>query len=165
MLKIFFLATLQNVVFCQTSTRLSHRSAHVPTLLTSLPSPSPPHPSRLSQSPCLSSLSHTANSIGYLFYIWYCKFPCYSLHTSHPTPSFRARDFFKIFILGCAGLPCCPQSDFSRCGPWVSHCDGFSCWGALAPGEQASVVAAPRLQSTGLIVVDSLSCSVLSDSL
>ena len=27
----------------------------------SLPSPSPPHLSRLSQSPCLSSLSHTAN--------------------------------------------------------------------------------------------------------
>ena len=22
--------------------------------------------------------------IGYLFYIWYCKVPCYSLHTSHP---------------------------------------------------------------------------------
>ena len=41
---------------------------------TSLPSPSPSHPSRLSQSPCLSSLSHTENSIGYLFYIWYCKF-------------------------------------------------------------------------------------------
>ena len=24
--------------------------------------------------------------IGCLFYIWYCKFPCYSLHTSHPLP-------------------------------------------------------------------------------
>ena len=24
--------------------------------------------------------------IGYLFYIWYCKFPCYSLHMSHPLP-------------------------------------------------------------------------------
>ena len=55
--------TLQNfVVFCHTSTKISHRYTHVPSLL-NLPSISPlSRPSRLSQSPCLSSLSHTANS-------------------------------------------------------------------------------------------------------
>ena len=54
---------LQNcVVFCQTSTWISHRYIHAPSL--ELPSHlSPPsHPSRLIQSPCLSSLSHTENS-------------------------------------------------------------------------------------------------------
>ena len=30
--------------------------------------------------PCVTQQIPT----GYLFYIWYCKFPCYSLHTSHP---------------------------------------------------------------------------------
>ena len=52
-LKKFFnwrVITLQNfVVFCQRSTRISHRYTHVPSLL----SPSPSHPSRLSQSPSL----------------------------------------------------------------------------------------------------------------
>ena len=32
--------------------------------------------------------------VGCLLYIWQCKFPCYSLHTSHPLPS---------------PLPLCPQ--------------------------------------------------------
>ena len=53
---------LQNfVVFCSTSTWISHRYTYIPSLL-NLPSPSPSHPSRLIQSPCLSFLSHTANS-------------------------------------------------------------------------------------------------------
>ena len=51
---------------------------------TSILSPSPSHSSRLIQSPCLSSLRHTANSHWLPFNIWYCKFPCYSLHRSHP---------------------------------------------------------------------------------
>ena len=51
--------TLQNfVVFCQASTKASHWYTHVP----SLPSLFPSHPSRLMQSPCLSSLSQTAHS-------------------------------------------------------------------------------------------------------
>ena len=47
----------------------------------SLPPPSPSHPSRLSQSPDLSSLSHTANShwLSILHMVVY-MFPCYSLH-------------------------------------------------------------------------------------
>ena len=51
---------------------------------TSIPSPFPSHSSRLIQSPCLSSLRHTENFHWLPFNIWYWKFPCYSLHTSHP---------------------------------------------------------------------------------
>ena len=53
-----------------------------PPFWTSLPSASASHTSWLIQSSCLSFLSHTANS-SWLFYIWQCKFPCYSFHTSH----------------------------------------------------------------------------------
>ena len=53
---------LQNfVVFCQTSTWISHRYTYI-LFWTSLPSPAPSYPSRLIQSPCLSFLSHTVNS-------------------------------------------------------------------------------------------------------
>ena len=53
---------LQNfVLFCQTSTWIRHIGIHIsPPFWTSLPSPSPSHPSRLIQSPCF--LSHTVNS-------------------------------------------------------------------------------------------------------
>ena len=61
--------------------------------------------------------------------------------------------FFKFFIflfycLGVLGLHCCMQT-FSSCGEegllssWsarASHCSGFSCWGALDLGSQASAV-------------------------
>ena len=51
---------LQNsVVFCHTSTWISHRYTYIPSW-TSLPPPSLSHPSRLIQSPCLSFLRHTA---------------------------------------------------------------------------------------------------------
>ena len=41
---------------------ISLRYTYIASLLTSFPSPSPSHPSRLIQSPCLSFLSDTANS-------------------------------------------------------------------------------------------------------
>ena len=52
---------------------------------TSLPSPTPSHPARLSQSPGLSSLCHTAHShwLSRSHVIMY-MFPCYSLNSSHP---------------------------------------------------------------------------------
>jgi len=54
---------LQNfVVSCHTSTRISHRYTNVPSLLDLPPISLPIPPFSLSQSPCLSSLSHTANS-------------------------------------------------------------------------------------------------------
>ena len=71
-LSLFFLLTyffywriiaLQNfAVFCQTSKWISYRYTYIPCLLKLSPSPSPSHPSRLIQSPCLSFLSHTASS-------------------------------------------------------------------------------------------------------
>ena len=70
-------------VFCQTSTWISHRDTYIPLLLNLPPIPLP-IPPRLIQCPCLSFLSHTQIPIGYLFYIWQCKFPCYSFHTTHP---------------------------------------------------------------------------------
>ena len=47
------------------------------------------------------------------------------------------------------GLRCCEQA-FSSCREWASHCGGFSCCGARAPGMWASVVVARGLSSCGL---------------
>ena len=41
----------------------------------------------------------------------------------------------------------------SSCSGQASHCSGFPCCGAQALGHIGSVVAAPRLWSTGLVVV------------
>ena len=51
----------------------------------SFPPPTPSHPSRLSQSPGLSTLSNTANShwLSILHTAVY-MFPCYSVRSSHP---------------------------------------------------------------------------------
>ena len=48
---------------------------------------------------------------------------------------------------------CGEQALLSRCGVWASHRSGFSCCGAQALGQVGSVLAAPRLQSTGSVVV------------
>ena len=55
-----------------------------PPFLTSFPPPTPSHPSRLSQRPRLSFLSHTANSywLSILHMIVY-MFLCHPLHSSH----------------------------------------------------------------------------------
>ena len=50
------------LVVCYTSTSISLRYTHVPSLANLPTISSPPHPSRLSQSPRWSSLSHIANS-------------------------------------------------------------------------------------------------------
>ena len=51
------------------------------------------------------------------------------------------------------------QGLLSSCGAQASHCGGFSCCGALVLGSQASVFAAPGLQSSGsVVVVHGLSC-------
>ena len=63
--KYFFnwrIIALQNFVFCQTLTWISHRYTYIPSLL-NVPSISlPSHPSRLIQSTYLSFLRHTENS-------------------------------------------------------------------------------------------------------
>ena len=73
-----------------------------------------------------------------------------------------------FFIFGCAGsLSLCVLFSHcddlglpSRCGPQASHCGGSSCCGVRTLGCTGfqlwcvgSVVAAPRLQSVGSIVV------------
>ena len=80
---------LQNfVVFCHTSTRISHRYTHVPSL-SDLPPISLLIPLfSLSQSPRLSSLSHTENSYWLSVLYMVCKFLCYCFHTSPLLPPY-----------------------------------------------------------------------------
>ena len=51
-----------------------------------------------------------------------------------------------LFIFGCVEWGLLQL----RCS--ASHCGGFSCCGARARGHVGSVVAAPRLQSTGVVL-------------
>ena len=84
----------------------------------------------------------------------------YGVSFGHPIKDFFNVYDFDVFIFGCAGSSLM-HGLFSSCGAQVSHFGGFSCCRAQALGHQASVVAAPKLQSTGLIlVVHRLSCSV-----
>ena len=70
------------VGFCHTSTWISHTHTYVLSLF-SLPPAS--HPSRLSHSSGLSSLSHIANSHWlFVLHMLVYMFPCYSPHSSHP---------------------------------------------------------------------------------
>ena len=71
--RFFFLKiiTLQNFVFSsQTSTWISHTYTYIPSLFKLPLSPTLTHPSRLIQSPCLSFLSHTANSHWLSIFVW-----------------------------------------------------------------------------------------------
>ena len=73
---------LQNfVVFCQTSTWISHRCTYTHSLLNFPPNPTPLGWYR---APVWVSWAIQQIPIGYLFSIWWCKFPCYSFHASHP---------------------------------------------------------------------------------
>ena len=76
----------------------------------------------------------------------------------------RTTVLFISSFLATLGLHCCSQA-FPSCSKQglLFSCGGFSCCRAWAPDAQASVVAAPRLQSTGSVVaVHGLSCSVAS---
>ena len=53
---------------------------------TSLPSPSPPHPSACHRAPVWVPWVIQQIPIGYLFHTRYCKFLCYSVHTSPLLP-------------------------------------------------------------------------------
>ena len=71
------------VSFCHTPTWFSHRYAYVFICLT-LPLPTPSHPSRLSQSPRLSSLSQFRKFPLSTLYMVVDILPCYCLHSSQP---------------------------------------------------------------------------------
>ena len=78
---------LQNfVIFCHTSTRVSHRYTLSPPSQTFLSSPSPFHRSGCHSTPVWIPWVTWQIPIGYLFYIWYSKFLCYSLNNL-PSPS------------------------------------------------------------------------------
>ena len=80
---------------------------------TSLLSPSLSHPSRWLQNPFDTAIPWVIQQIpiGCLFYIWYCKFPCYLsryilLSPSSPTRSSVSIGLFSLF------LHCCPANKF-----------------------------------------------------
>ena len=58
-----------------------------------------------------------------------------------------------VFVAVCGLSLVTENGVLSSCGARVSHCSGFSCWGAQALGTQASVALAPGLWSTGSIAV------------
>ena len=107
---------LQNfVVFCQISTWISHRCVcvyiyiYIYIYIPSPPSHLPPStPLGWYRAPAWASWAIQQIPIGYLFYIWYCKFPCYSFDTSHPLlPSPHVH---KSIL--CLFLRCCPINKF-----------------------------------------------------
>ena len=101
-----WIIALQHCVgFCHTSVWISHRNTLFPPSWTSVPPPSPPHPSRLSQSTELSSLFHTANShrLSVLHMAVY-MFQCCSFSSSHPFLPPLCPQVCSV----CLCLHCCP---------------------------------------------------------
>ena len=62
---------------------------------------------------------------------------------------FLIRLFYLLLFFGCVGSSLLRAGATLRCGAQSSHCGGFSCCGAWAPGPQASVVVAHGLSSCG----------------
>ena len=94
------------LVFCQTSAWISHRYACIPSLLNLHPI-SLHHPTPLGwhRAPIWLSWAIPQIPIGSSFYIWWWKFPCYSLHTSHPLlPSPPAHKSILYVCFSIVGL-------------------------------------------------------------
>ena len=76
------------------------------------PSQLPPHPNLLDchRAPIWVSFVIQQIPIGYLFNIWYCKFPCYSLHTPHclPLPLPLSPQVCSLDLF----FHCCPENKF-----------------------------------------------------
>ena len=107
---------LQNfVVFCHTSTRISHRYTHV----SSLPSPSPHHPSACWWAPIWVPWVIQQMPIGYLFYTWYCKFLCYYLPYISPSPS--SPPILSIDLFSMSVSPLLPWKWIHQCQPFRFH--------------------------------------------
>ena len=72
----------------------------------------PPHPTLLDchRAPVWVPWVIQQIAIGYLFYIWWCKSPRYSLHTSHPFPP-PLPPHPQVCSL-CVFLHCCPENKF-----------------------------------------------------
>ena len=112
--------TLHNFVFfCHTSTRISHRYTHVPSLPGLPPISLPLPPFSLSQSPCLSSLIDAANAYpggfspsGNLF----CFIDTGTEWTSH------FDSFFFFFREIEDTVPCNEECKTRNIGIWVEGC-------------------------------------------
>ena len=86
-----------------------------PPSLISLSSPSPPHPSRLLQSPGLSSQSHTANShwLSILHMVMYVSVLLSPYSPYIPCSPFSSTPAVSISLLSMSVSPhCCPSSNF-----------------------------------------------------
>ena len=91
----------------------------------SLPPPAPSHPSRLSQSPGLSSLSHTANShwLSILHVLVY-MFPCCSLHSAYPLLSATIHPHSPTVSISL--FPVCERQMFLKAPPvFIAHYSGW----------------------------------------
>ena len=79
------------------------------------PSQLPPHPTLLDchRAPVWVSWAIQQIPIGCLFSVWYCKFPCHSLHSSHAPPSSLplCPRVYSLCSL-CLFLHCCPENRF-----------------------------------------------------
>ena len=73
--------------FCHTSLWIGCRYTCVPSILKSLPPPSPPHPFRLLQSTGFGCAASYGTHTGHLLYIWY--WACFNtILSNHPTLCF-----------------------------------------------------------------------------
>ena len=96
------------VGFCLMPTWISLKHTYVPSLLNLPPTSRPSHPSRLLQSPGMSSLSHRANShwLSISHAVVY-MFPCYSLRSSHPLLTPPPPVSVSLFSMSVSSLlPC-----------------------------------------------------------
>ena len=69
-------------------------------------------PSRLSQSPCVSSVSHMAHPPWSVLHVLVCTFPCYSLHSSHL--SLPSESTSLLFMRDTQSAS--PWAEWSPCG-------------------------------------------------
>ena len=83
---LFFLIIFLMKDNCFTEFRCFRSNLNMNHLPFEPPSHLPPHPTPLGwyRTPVWVSWAIQQIPISYLFYIWECKFPCHSFHTSHP---------------------------------------------------------------------------------
>ena len=81
-----------------------------PPTWTSLPPPSPSTPLGCYWTPVWGPWVIQQIPIGYLFYRWWCMFPCYFLHTSHPV--LPPHPDMSIISSPCLCLHCCSANRF-----------------------------------------------------
>ena len=93
--------------FCHTSVWISCRYTCVPSILKSLPPPSPPHPFRLLQSTGFGCAASYGTHTGHLLYIWY--WACFNtILSNHPTLC------FSVGGVNCISKDICISMDMNH---------------------------------------------------